>query len=162
MHDASDGHQDLHWPSGFTPDRAHSFCQAEAVVASPCARVFALLTDVVRWPEWVPGITEVRSCDLSGTYTMQIRGHRFEVIVGEHVPPRRLGWSGIGAGVQLYQAWLLTAVDGGTHVVTGIVVRGPAAKSADSESLAWAEGLNARWLARLKRRTESAPTDGDS
>lgn len=82
--------------------------------------------------------------------------HRFEIFVGEHVPRHRLGWSGIGAGVQLYQTWLLTAVEAGTHVVTENVVRGPAAKSLQVSSPLCAQRLNSLWLAQLKRLSENA------
>ncbi|MGW0300418.1 SRPBCC family protein [Streptomyces anthocyanicus] len=157
MHDAPHGHPDMHWPSGFTPQTAHTFCQARAVISSSPDRVFALLTDMARWPEWVPGITEVRLGPHASAFEVELHDHRFEVIIGERAEPRRLGWSGIGAGVQLYQAWLLTEVGDKTHVVTEAVVRGPAAKSIGALSPTWAERLNARWLAQLKRLAETAP-----
>lgn len=157
MHDASHGHPDMHWPSGFTSSRAHGFCQAKAVISSSPARVFALLTEVSRWPEWVPGVTEVRSAALSSAFEVRLHDRRFEAIIGEHVAPRRLGWSGVGAGVQLYQAWLLTEAGDETHVVTEAVVRGPAAKAVGTLSPTRAGRLTARWVARLKRLAETAP-----
>ncbi|MFE7752191.1 SRPBCC family protein [Streptomyces sp. NPDC057428] len=156
MYDASHGHPDMHWPSGFTPKSAHSFCQARAVISSTPDRVFALLTDMVRWPDWVPGITKMRPGAHAGAFEVELEEHWFEVIIGEHEPPCRLGWSGIGAGVQLYQAWLITEAGDKTRVVTEAVVRGPAARSSGTLSPAWAERLNARWLARLKRLAETA------
>ncbi|MET7694938.1 hypothetical protein ABZT06_44750 [Streptomyces sp. NPDC005483] len=59
--------------------------------------------------------------------------------------------------MQMYQAWLLTAVESGTHVVTENVVRGPAAKWLQVSSPLWAQRLNSLWLAQLKRLAESAP-----
>ncbi|MFF7094465.1 SRPBCC family protein [Streptomyces rubradiris] len=161
MPDASDSHRDIHWPSGFSPAQAHSFCQAEAVVHAPPATAFALLADVPGWPGWVPGITEARPGPLARTYEVLFHGQRFEVFVGEQVTPRRLGWSGVGAGVQVYQAWLLTAVGGGTHAVVANVVRGPAAKSLAVLFPEWEQHLNTLWMARLKRLSESAPDGGD-
>jgi hypothetical protein len=157
MPGASESHPDIHWPSGFSPDQAHGFCQAQAVVHAPPARAFGLLSDVARWPEWVPGITEVRAGPLARTFEVWFHQHRFEIFVGEHVPHHRLGWSGIGAGVQLYQAWLLIAVEGGTRVVTENVVRGPGAKSLQVSSPVWVQRLNSLWLAQLKRLSESTP-----
>ncbi|KUN18167.1 hypothetical protein AQJ23_40070 [Streptomyces antibioticus] len=156
MPGASESHPDIHWPSGFSPDQAQSFCQAQAVVHAPPATAFALLSDVARWPEWVPGITEVRAGPLPSTYEVAFHRHRFEIFMGEQSPPHRLGWSGIGTGVQLYQAWLFTAVDAGTHVVTENVVRGPAAKSFQAVSPVWPQRLNSLWLAQLKRLSEGA------
>ncbi|MFF7559829.1 SRPBCC family protein [Streptomyces pseudovenezuelae] len=160
MSGASDRHPDIHWPSGFSPDQAHSFCQTQAVVHAPPALAFALLTDVPRWPEWVPGLTEARAGPLARSFEVRFHGHRFEMYTGEHVPYTRLGWSGVGAGVQLYQAWLLTPVADGTHVVTENVVRGPSARSLQMSSPLWARRLNSLWVTQLKRLSEAAPRDG--
>ncbi|MFI6876131.1 SRPBCC family protein [Streptomyces sp. NPDC050400] len=146
---------DFHWPSGFSPDEAHGYCRAEALVRAAPPTVFALLGDVPRWPEWAPGITRVRAGPLDRAFDVVSHGRRFEVYVGEHLPPGRLGWSGVGAGVQMYQAWRLTAVAGGTRAVTASVVRGPAARSALPVSSDWARRLNTRWVVRLKRRAEN-------
>jgi hypothetical protein len=156
MVDTSGCHPDIHWPSGFSPAEAHGFCQAQAVVHAPRDTVFALLTEVPRWPQWVPGVTEVRAGSLPRTFQVRFHEHWFDVLLGEHVPPRRLGWSGIGAGVQLYQAWLLSDVPGGTQAVTENVVRGPAARSLDVLFPKWPHHLNTLWLAQLKRLAEDA------
>ncbi|MER7930699.1 SRPBCC family protein [Streptomyces sp. NPDC096057] len=156
MFGASDSHPDIHWPSGFSPDQAHGFCQAQAVVHAPPSTAFALLADVARWPDWVPGVTEVDPGAVERAFDVWFHGHRFEISLGEHVPHTRLGWSGIGAGVQLYQAWLLTPVPDGTHVVTENVVRGPVALSIDALAPLWTQRLNSLWLAQLKRLSESA------
>lgn len=160
MSGALESHPDIHWPSGFSPDQAHSFSQAQAVVDAPPATAFALLTDVARWPEWVPGNTEVRAGTLARSFEVWFHGNRFEIFLGEQVPDHRFGWSGIGAGVQLYQAWLLTPVEGGTYVVTENVVRGPAATSLTVGSPLWAQRLNSLWVAQLKRLSETVPEDG--
>ncbi|MEU3410290.1 hypothetical protein ABZ760_03275 [Streptomyces sp. NPDC006658] len=159
MQDTLESHPDIHWPSGFSPIHAHSFCQAQAFVHGPSVRAFSLLNDVERWPEWVPGITEARFGTLARTYEVRFHEHLFEVIIGEHQPPRRLGWSVVGGGVQLYQAWLFTETEGGTHVVAENVVRGPAAKVIDTLSPAWAQRLNSLWLAQLRRLSATAPRE---
>ncbi|WAZ26846.1 SRPBCC family protein [Streptomyces cinnabarinus] len=157
MPGVSDSHPDIHWPSGFSPDHAHSFCQAQAVVHAPPATAFGLLAEVGRWPDCVPGITEACAGVAEDTFHVRFHGHRFEVYVGERVPPHRLGWSGVGAGVQLYQAWLLTEVGGGTHVASENVVRGPAAERLHALRPVWAQRMQALWLAQLKRLWENAP-----
>nr|WSX75180.1 SRPBCC family protein [Streptomyces sp. NBC_00899] len=153
---ASDSHPDIHWPAGFSPDQAHGFCRAQAVVHAPPSTAFALLTDVARWPEWVPGVTEARTGAVAGAFAVRFHEHPFEICLGEHVPHSRLGWSGIGSGVQLYQAWLLTPVADGTLVVTENVVRGPVARSIDALAPVWTERLNVLWLAQLRRRLGKA------
>ncbi|MEU0945601.1 SRPBCC family protein [Streptomyces canus] len=129
---------------------------------APPALAFALLTDVPRWPEWVSGLPEVRAGPLARSFEVWFHGHRFEMFRGEHVPYTRLGWSGVGAGVRLYQAWLLTPVADGTHVVTENVVRGPAAGSLTASAPLWAQRLNSLWVTQLKRLSEKTPQDGDA
>lgn len=154
MDDTSQSHPDIHWPSGFSPAEAHSFHRAQAVVPGPPERSFKVLTDVADWPNWVPECREVSAMSLTQTFDVHWAGHDFEVFVGESVPPRRIGWLGIGAGVQLYQAWLLTEVAGGTEIVVENVVRAGAPKSLDTVSRAWAERLHELWLAQLAKLSE--------
>lgn len=157
MYDTSDSHPDIHWPSGFSPADAHSFHRAQAVVPGPPERAFTLLTDVEKWPSWVPGCEEVSSVTLTQTFEVFWAGHRFEVFVGESVPFRRIGWLGIGGGVMLYQAWLLTEVEGGTEVVVENAVRADVPKALDTQSRAWAERLHELWLAQLGKLSEQPP-----
>ncbi|MFJ7497288.1 hypothetical protein ACIQZB_40425 [Streptomyces sp. NPDC097727] len=81
---------------------------------------------------------------------MNWHGHRFEVFVGENDPPHRIGWLGIGAGVQLYQGWLITAAEDGTLILTANVVRSAAPKALDTLSATWLKQLNALWLAQIE------------
>lgn len=157
MHDAPEGHPDIHWPAGFSPSDAHGFFQRKAVVRTAPDRAFALLTDLASWPTWSPGLTEVSIEALAQFFTVQWHGHRFEVFVGESKPPHRIGWLGIGAGVQLYQAWLLTTAEDGTHVVTENVVRGTAPKALDTLSATWMEHLSDLWNAQIERVADHAP-----
>ncbi|WP_121716386.1 SRPBCC family protein [Streptomyces sp. E5N91] len=155
MHDTSDRHPDIHWPSGFSPADAHSFHQARAVVPGLPERTFALLTDVSEWTSWVPGCEGVSIDTFERTFEARWLGHRFEVFVGEHEPPHRLGWLWIGAGVQLYQAWLLTEVEGGTRIVVENAVRGFAPKAFDTLSPVWAQRLEDLWRAQLAKISEN-------
>ncbi|MFF4796104.1 SRPBCC family protein [Streptomyces sp. NPDC001276] len=123
MHDTAGSHPDIHWPSGFSPADAHSFHRGQAVVPGPPERAFRLLTDVPNWPTWIPHCEEVTTTTPAQSFEARWHGYRFEVFVGEQVSPRRVGWLGIGAGVQLYQTWLLTEVPDGTHAVVESAVR---------------------------------------
>lgn len=160
MHETSDSHTDIHWPSGFSPADAHSFHRAQAVVHGTPERAFAILTDVATWSAWNEDVAEVSAEALSPTFTVRWHGHRFEVFVGEHAPPRRLGWLGIGAGVQLYQAWLLTEVEEGTHLVVENVVRSSVPKPLDTMSATWVENLHDMWLKQVERLSEDTPDAG--
>lgn len=163
MHDITDRHPDIHWPAGLSPEDAHSFHRAEAVVPGPPERSFRLLTDVASWPDWVPALVEVSTDTFTPTFEVHWQGHPFEVFVGEHEPPYRLGWLGIGAGVRLYQSWLLTEVDDGTLVVVENVVRGSAPKALDTAATTWTGILHGLWLTQLdKMREYPATPPGDT
>ncbi|MET7511879.1 SRPBCC family protein [Streptomyces sp. NPDC005480] len=157
MYEPSNSHPDIHWPAGFSPDDAHGFFQRQATVRASPDRAFALLTDVSKWPEWSPGLSEVSIDALAQLFSVRWHGHRFEVFVGENEPPHRIGWLGIGAGVQLYQAWLLTAVEGGTHIVTENVVRSAAPKALDTLSATWTAHLDDLWQAQFERLSGAIP-----
>ncbi|MFD8565700.1 SRPBCC family protein [Streptomyces sp. NPDC059639] len=155
MREPLDSHPDINWPAGFSPDDAHVFFGREATVPIPPDRAFALLTDVSSWPEWSPGVTGVGIDALAQVFTVQWYGHRFEVFVGENSPPHRVGWLGIGAGVQLYQAWLITPAEGGTHILTENVVRSGAPKALDTLSALWKERLDTLWQAQYDRMSDA-------
>lgn len=156
MPHTSDGPPDIHRPPGVPPDHVHAFCRARAVVPVPPEAAFALLGDVARWPGWAPAVAAGRPDGprpAERGLELRFHGHRFEVVVGERVAPHRLGWSGAGEGVRLSQAWRLSAVEDGTHVVTENAVHGsrPAAGVLDATSRLWARRLNSLWLAQLGR-----------
>ncbi|CAM5670156.1 hypothetical protein SGRIM119S_07687 [Streptomyces griseorubiginosus] len=97
MSGASDRHPDIHWPSGVRPTMRTASAR-QAVVQPPHALAFALLTDVPRWPEWVPGLSAVRTGPIELSFEVWLDDQRFEMFAGEHVPYTRLGWSAVDAG----------------------------------------------------------------
>ncbi|QNP75463.1 SRPBCC family protein [Streptomyces roseirectus] len=157
MHDTPDSRTDIHWPSGFSPADAHSHHRTRAVVPGSPERTFALLTDVAAWPTWIPACEEVSTDAFTETFEVRWAGYRFEIFVGEHAPPRRLGWLGVGAGVQIYQAWLFTEVEGGTEVVVENAVRAALPKAVDTLSRAWGRRVDDLWRARLARLSKGLP-----
>lgn len=161
MDDMSDGDPEIHWPAGFSPEAAHGHFQREALVRTPADRAFALLTEVSSRPRWAPGVTEVSSDALAQFFHVRWHGHRFEVFVGENAPPHRIGWLGIGAGVQLYQAWLITPTEEGTRLVTANVVRGAAPKSLDTRSALWMDHLSDMWRAQFARLSGASLPPGE-
>ncbi|MBD0710925.1 MULTISPECIES: SRPBCC family protein [unclassified Streptomyces] len=162
MHETTNGDPGVHWPAGFSPDDAHGHFEREALVRTSADRVFALLTDVSSWPRWAPEVSEVSIDKLAQIFEVRWHGHRFEVFVGEYEPPRRIGWLGIGAGVRLYQSWLITATEEGTRLLTANVVRGAAPKSLDVLSELWLNHLADMWHAQVARVSEGAPRPGES
>ncbi|WP_239096560.1 SRPBCC family protein [Streptomyces sp. SID11385] len=156
MHDTSERHPDIHWPSGFSPADAHSFHRARAVVPGRPERIFAFLTDAADWTSWVPGCGGVSTGSFAQTFEADWAGQHFEVFVGEYEPPTRLGWLWISTSVQLYQAWLFTEVEAGTEIVVENVVRGSAPKAIDTAAPLWARRLDALWHGQLAKISENA------
>lgn len=154
---ASENFSGLHWPAGFSPDEAHGFFQRRAVLRSSPERAFELLTEVSAWPGRSPGVSEVSSEALAQFFKVQWFGHPFEVFVGESEPPYRIGWLGIGAGVQLYQAWLITPTDDGTHTLTANVVRSSAPRDLDVLSATWVKNLEDLWAAQIRSMSDGGP-----
>ncbi|MEU6601365.1 SRPBCC family protein [Streptomyces flaveolus] len=157
MHVPAESHPDIHWPSGLSPAEAHGFHHVQAVVPGPPERVFRLLTDVAGWTGWIPGCEAVSTPTFTRTFEVLWSGHRFEVYVGEHVPPRRLGWMSVGTGVRLYQTYLLTEAGDGTEIVAESAVRASLPKTFDTLSPAWVERLDDLWHAQLTRLTDERP-----
>ncbi|MEW2288552.1 SRPBCC family protein [Streptomyces sp. NPDC047841] len=157
MHDPADSHPDIHWPSGFSPAEAHGFHHVQAVVPGPPERVFRVLTDAADWTSWVPGCEEVSTRTFTQTFEVLWCGHRFEVYVGENVPPRRLGWMCLGTSVRLYQGYLLTEVGEDTEIVVESAVRAFLPKAFDTLSPTWVERLDELWQAQLARLSDGPP-----
>ncbi|MEU8544214.1 SRPBCC family protein [Streptomyces sp. NPDC048717] len=155
MHEMSHGRPDIHWPAGFSPDDAHDYDERQALVRTPVDRAFELLTEVSHWPDWSPGVGAVSSEGQEQFFHVQWHGHKFEIFVGENEPPYRIGWLGIGAGVQLYQAWVLTPTEEGTRLVTANIVRSAAPKSLDVLSGLWMDRLSEVWHAQIARVSEA-------
>lgn len=159
MYDTSGSHPDIHWPSGFSPADAHGYHRARAIVRASAERAFDQLTDVANWSTWVPALDEVSTDAFQQTFEVRWAGHRFEVFVGEHVPPHRLGWLGIGGGVQLYQAWLFTEDERGTEIVVENALRTGAPKALDTVSREWALRLDELCGAQLAKLSELPPDE---
>jgi hypothetical protein len=106
MSNQSQGHPDIHWPAGFTPPYADCFRYSDMAIYAPPARVFQLLADAVRWPEWVPDVASLRiltptMAQLQPECSFEIERDnlRLEALIGEYIPDSRLGWSGIGIDI---------------------------------------------------------------
>jgi uncharacterized protein YndB with AHSA1/START domain len=67
-------------------------------VGAPLERVFALLSDAKRLPEWFPGCRTVAPKEqlmrLGARYHLEMspRKHRVEIEIVDYQPPRALGW----------------------------------------------------------------------
>jgi hypothetical protein len=153
---------DIHWPSGFTPDRADLFVHHETTINARRERVFRHLAEASRWPSWYRGAQNVRiftpptGCLQCGSsFEFDAFGMHLDATVGEFVPASRLGWFATGTDFDAYQTWLLVGIPpNGTCAVTEEVARGAVAiamREGDPEGIL---NRHERWLSELKRLSQ--------
>ena len=104
---------------------------AEVEIAADPEIVWAVLTELGRWPEWNP---EVKSVSLDGplvegtTFRWRAGPGTIVSTIGRLEPPRLIGWTGQTLGITAVHVWLLEPRAGATHVRTeeswdGLVAR---------------------------------------
>lgn len=101
---------------------------AELIIDASAAKIWALLTDVKRWPEWNQRIREVRAGeDLRGGSVFSWRSGRSTVhaSVMAWEPPQLFAWTATLLDVVIFHQWRLEARDGQTVVRTVIEIGGP-------------------------------------
>jgi uncharacterized protein YndB with AHSA1/START domain len=153
----------IHWPEGFSPDKADLFSHNELIINAPCERVWKHIVVATKWPEWYPNSKDVRFVDggpvlqQGSVFRWTTFGIALESKVNEFVPYSRIGWFGYapGATPSFYHTWYLTPA--GTDACT--VVTDEVGKGADAAHLRQTdESLMHRghdlWLATLKWMAE--------
>ena len=100
-------------------------------IAAPAERVWEVLTDVERWPEWTETVTSVRRLDegplKSGSRAKidQPKIPETEYVVTELDPGRSFTWVATGPGVTtIARHDVETLPDGGSRVTLAVEQRG--------------------------------------
>ncbi|WP_158502422.1 SRPBCC family protein [Vitiosangium sp. GDMCC 1.1324] len=86
----------------------------ELQVLAPPARVWELLTDIDRWPDWNPDISTAvldGAVAVGSTFRWTTAGLAIVSTIGEVVPGKRLGWSGDTGGISGIHVWTLEPGD---------------------------------------------------
>jgi hypothetical protein len=95
--------------------------QSETEIAAPPERVWELVTDIGRWPEWDPGVESaaLEGPLAPGTAFRWKAGPGTIVSTLRHVdPPREVGWTGKTMGIAGVHVFRLEASGVGTRVVS--------------------------------------------
>src|ERR1700758_5508156 len=50
---------DIHWPTGFEPEKADLFAHNDLIINASCDRVWTHLSEGSRWPTWYPNSKDV-------------------------------------------------------------------------------------------------------
>jgi len=152
----------VHWPRGFHPEEADLFVHNEIVIDAPCERVFANLTDAQTWPSWYPNSHNVELLNSpdgklhQGTrFSWDTNGHHVESRVHEFVPDSRVGWFGDSPQANGYHTYLLSKINGGCHIVTEEVAKGPRAVELRKNRPQAMHEAHDLWLSNLKKRSEN-------
>jgi Polyketide cyclase / dehydrase and lipid transport len=156
--DLARGSPNIHWPSGFEPEKADLFAHNERTINASCERVWTHIVDATKWSMWYPNCRDVVVDGKDpvlrdgSVFRWSTFGLRIECKVHEYVVNRRLGWYGCVSGAQpsFYHSWYLEPWDQMCRVVLDEAGVGEdAARLRKSDETLIHRGHNF-WLATLK------------
>jgi uncharacterized protein YndB with AHSA1/START domain len=132
--------------------------RASIVIDQPIERVFAFVTDVSRMPSWVTGVTGSRmASDTVETgahfvlvYQPGYRETELSVVVGDHEPPRRFGFSTERGPFAFSGRLELEPTESGTRV-SSIIEADPDSLSTKVVNLLLGRFLSRSMVRRLER-----------
>ncbi len=150
--------RDIHWPTGFDPERADLFSHNELVIHASCERVWKHIVDADKWPQWYPNSKDVHIVGNSpvlaqGTvFRWTTFGLPLESKINEYVPTTRIGWYGYapGAAPTFYHTWYLTPAGDACDVVMDEVGKGADAAHLRETDESMMHRGHDLWLATLK------------
>jgi len=93
----------------------------ETFIAAPPGTVWAVLTDIDRWPEWQPDVTSAKlegDLAVGTTLRWKAKGLGINSTIRELEPGRRIGWTGDSIGMRAIHLWTFEPQEGGTRVIT--------------------------------------------
>jgi hypothetical protein len=154
---------DIHWPTGFEPEKADLFAHNDLIINASCERIWSHIIDAKRWPIWYPNsqAVEIPGGDpvlRDGTvFRWTTFGLTIESTVHEFVPNQRLGWFGYAPGAKpsFYHSWYLQPKGDMCHVVmdeAGVGKDAAGLRQSDETLMHRGHDL---WLATLKWVAES-------
>lgn len=93
----------------------------EIVINAPVEKVWQLLTDFDRWPQWQEAVKSSKmegSLAPGGIFRWNSGGMNLVSTLKVVEPQRSVGWNGQGMGTQAIHVWHLESAAGGTRVIT--------------------------------------------
>ncbi|HEV2071396.1 MAG TPA: SRPBCC family protein [Acidimicrobiales bacterium] len=104
----------------------------EVVIDARPEIVWATLTDVGSWPDWMPGVKAVHvdgPLRVGSTFQWKAGPGTIRSEVLEHDPPRGLAWKGRTLGITAVHVWRMDAQEATTRVFTEESWAGPLARA---------------------------------
>lgn len=139
------------------------YSRTDLIAARP-SDVWAVLTDVERWPDWTASMREITRLDsgpLRVGSTARVRqptGRPLVWTVTDLVDERSFTWTASMAGIRFAGFHELTPTDSGVRAVLTFVVTGPMAWLADLLAGGRVRGYVDMEADGLKRQSESRAT----
>ncbi len=143
--------------AGEIDDRAPVQAAGQITIPAPVAKVWSLMTDIERWPDWQPDIRRTsiaQKLSVGTIFRWSTGSGHIRSRVALLDPQRRLAWTGRLLIFRAIHVWKFQSLPGGrTFVVTRESIAGwPIGWLYSSRDLVEADR---RWLERLKRRAET-------
>ncbi|WNG41500.1 Shy6-polyketide cyclase [Archangium violaceum] len=143
-------------------DRNAPIIVAEEVrVLAPPTRVWNLLTEIDRWPDWNPDINTAvldGAVAVGATFRWTTAGLAIVSTIGEVVPGKRLGWSGDTDGIFGIHVWTLEPGDptGRTTLVRTVESWSGEVAQQDPETMrGLLKAAITAWLGHLRAEVEA-------
>ena len=82
----------------------------EITIEAPPERVWAILTDIDRWPEWQPDVSQAKlegPLASGSRFRWRASGLKIVSTLREVEPPHRVSWEGKAPGTRAVHTWAL-------------------------------------------------------
>lgn len=93
----------------------------DILIHAPIEQVWALHTNLQRWPDWQPDVAtiSVEGDVVGGTiFRWKAAGLNITSTLQVVDPPRQIGWTGVSLGMKAIHLWTFTPEGDGTRVTT--------------------------------------------
>jgi hypothetical protein len=115
----------IDFPTAQRPERSPVYTRNELLLTGVTAeQVWKKLVDARRWPSWYGNARDVvldggaRELEPGTRFHWTTFGVRVHTAITEHVPLRRLAWTGRGLGSTAYHGWAIEPRAEGVLVIT--------------------------------------------
>lgn len=104
-----------------TDDSHAAYASYSLTINAPPDKVWQVLTEVKKWPEWVPGVSRVSPQEpIQAGSSFEWKNNGFPIVstVRQAYAPNKLTWDGKALGTQAHHEWDLVSGGNNTTIVT--------------------------------------------
>jgi uncharacterized protein YndB with AHSA1/START domain len=151
----------INWPEDYLTKDAEFYVHNKIQINADPQKVWNLLIQAESWPEWYPGMSNVKVLDSSVrnlhadcSFDFSTMGQNFKGQIREFEPYKRLAWETRNAKLGAYHAWLIIPNENGCLLITDEVQKGTLAKLQKIFLPNKLRKLHDVWLAEFKAKSE--------